>query len=72
MRRALAVLALGAGLALATLPAWAGENSGSPDFPPLPTVTTTTQNVDTSGTVAGPSNEDHDPYYNFRLDNMGQ
>ena len=71
MRRALAVLTLGAGLALATLPAWAGENSGSHDFPLLPTVTTP-DNANTSGTVAGPSSEDHGPYFNLRLDNQGQ
>ena len=70
MRRALAVLTLGAGLALATLPAWAGENSGSPDFPNQPTVAT--PNVDTSGTVAGPNTEDHGPNFNYRLDTQGQ
>jgi hypothetical protein len=71
MRRALAILAMGAGVALATLPAWAGENSGSPDFPNLPTVVTA-DNVDTSGTVAGPNSEGNGPYYNFRLDNQGK
>ena len=71
MRRALAVLTLGAGLALATLPAWAGDNSGTPDFPSQPTVATP-DNVDTSGTVAGPNTEDHGPYFHYRLDNQGQ
>ena len=71
MRRALAVLALGAGLALATLPAWAGENAGSPDYPNLPTVVTSDNN-DMSGTVAGPNSEDHGPYFNYHLENKGQ
>ena len=71
MRRALAVLTLGAGLAFAALPAWAGENAGSPDYPSLPTVVTG-DNADNSGTIAGPSNEDQGPYYNTHLENKGQ
>ncbi len=74
MRRVLAVLTLGAAIALATSAAWAGDNT-DPGLVPVPVQAPAPVSFDSaspSGVVAGPSTSQPSPYREMRLDNMGR